>query len=842
MPLFLLVLMLSPSTLALSDIDTTGTADGNDFTEGGSQTLTNSISGNAATADSATFSLGLTCTNCIGGPEVDESSLSGLASSLTAGDLSCTDCLNETEIQDVFLLNTGDVGTGTYSFEGGVFHIDATRNLVGFNTANPDQPLHVEGQFYINHATVPVYLNGSGFSDNSNLWRLVTQDGFFRIDRNTNTDPDFSTYQSVFKIFNDGTIWLGGTGADIVLGTSEYQNPTMVIQPDAGNVGIGTQDPNNLLHLYDEDNDNAIELESSTDWVFGLDKSDGGRFKATQGLTFGTNDFFTVWGSNLGIGTTSPEERLHVHTSLKETPADLVEVGVLLDGDMNLSADFDVYVVGKYAYLPSFGDDGLTIIDISDRTNPRQVGFVSDSESGGTATTLDGAFGVKVVGNYAYVTALLDNGLSIIDISNPSAPVEVGYLNDSVTLAGIYGLDVSGGYAYLCAGGTEGLVILDVSDPTDPFITGFVNDSEAGGTASMLESPWDVEVRGKYAYVTAWDDNALSIIDVSDPTNPVEIGAINDSFTGGTATAIRNPSGVAVAGRYAYVTSDADNAVAVIDVSDPANPVEVANISDTESGGTATVLDGPTGLFLAGDFLYVAAYDDSGLSVIDISDPTAPVEVATIVDGGEATSIEGIYSPFVSGRYAYVPAAIDEDFTIIDLQGYKGHAATIGNLDAGTLHVTNELDVGNNLFVHDSVSVGPQGAFSQGEVHVSGNTRIQTPTMYLTISTLNGTHDCDDDPDNCCYPGYHMCTAMEFLYGGRQIEDLGAYDRDGTPVATYGDVDPGDDSSATDCTGWTSDSSSQEKYQCQYSTALAFSCTITLNDCHNTDPIWCCSD
>ncbi|MBN2567751.1 hypothetical protein JXB02_06740, partial [Candidatus Woesearchaeota archaeon] len=61
---------------------------------GGTEVDESALSGTASSLTSGDVS----CTGCIGGTEVDESSLSGTASSLTAGDLSCTDCVGDTEV------------------------------------------------------------------------------------------------------------------------------------------------------------------------------------------------------------------------------------------------------------------------------------------------------------------------------------------------------------------------------------------------------------------------------------------------------------------------------------------------------------------------------------------------------------------------------------------------------------------------------------------------------------------------------------------------------------------------------------------------------------------------
>lgn len=61
------------------------------------------------------------------------------------------------------------------------------------------------------------------------------------------------------------------------------------------------------------------------------------------------------------------------------------------------------------------GPEGIFIFDVSDPTNPRQVGsFNTDGY----------AYGVTTSGNYAYV-ADGANGLVIIDISDPTNPTSV---------------------------------------------------------------------------------------------------------------------------------------------------------------------------------------------------------------------------------------------------------------------------------------------------------------------------------------------------------------------------------------------------------------------------------
>ena len=105
-------------------------------------------------------------------------------------------------------------------------------------------------------------------------------------------------------------------------------------------------------------------------------------------------------------------------------------------------------------------------------------------------------------------------------------------------------------------------------------------------------------VSGTYAYVADGGDG-LRIIDVSDPASPVEAGFYD---TGDWV------EGVAVSGAYAYV-ADLDDGLRVIDVSDPASPVGVGGY---DTGGRAV------GVVVSGTYAYVADGDD-GLRIIDVS-------------------------------------------------------------------------------------------------------------------------------------------------------------------------------------------------------------------------------
>jgi hypothetical protein len=158
---------------------------------------------------------------------------------------------------------------------------------------------------------------------------------------------------------------------------------------------------------------------------------------------------------------------------------------------------YGIAVQGDYAYVSCYSG-GLCIIDISNPALPSEVG---------NCFTPDLALGIAVDGNYAYV-ACREGGLRIFDISNPFDPTEVSSLvmNPWVVLR----IAAHDNHVYLTG---HGFHVIDVSDPTAPLDVGEC------GTPSYVQS---ISISGEYAYL-ADSDSGLQIINISSPDNPTEV-------------------------------------------------------------------------------------------------------------------------------------------------------------------------------------------------------------------------------------------------------------------------------------------------------------------------------
>jgi len=274
-----------------------------------------------------------------------------------------------------------------------------------------------------------------------------------------------------------------------------------------------------------------------------------------------------------------------------------------------------VAVNGDHAYIAD-GDNGLVIVDIGDKSEPRYAGGYDT----------DGyARGVAVSGDYAYI-ADGDNGLVIVDSGDKGDPRPAGWYDTSSYVRDVA---VNGDYAYI-ADGDNGLVVVDISDPENPkYMGGYDTDDYAYGVA----------VSGDYAYVADWN-NGLVVVDISDPENPQYAGGYD---TPGYAR------GVAVSGDYAYV-ADGGEGLVIVDIGDKSEP-RYAGGYDT-SGYT-------WGVAVNGDYAYIAD-EGNGLVIVDVGDKSEPRYAGGYDTSGCASGVA------VSGDYAYI-ADYDNGLVIVEL-------------------------------------------------------------------------------------------------------------------------------------------------------------------------------
>ncbi len=128
------------------------------------------------------------------------------------------------------------------------------------------------------------------------------------------------------------------------------------------------------------------------------------------------------------------------------TPSNPQEVGSL---DLPGTGVGPMVLNGTTGYVANL-DQGLAILDLSDPANPALL----------SSTPMDNM--VRRLDVEGTLVALDDDGLQLVDVADPQNPVKLGKLDMQVS-----DIDISGSYAYV-ASGVNGLVVVDISNTANP--------------------------------------------------------------------------------------------------------------------------------------------------------------------------------------------------------------------------------------------------------------------------------------------------------------------------------------------------------------------------------------
>lgn len=272
---------------------------------------------------------------------------------------------------------------------------------------------------------------------------------------------------------------------------------------------------------------------------------------------------------------------------------------------------------------------GLTVVDLTDPTDPLPVASVDVPAGIEDAATDDGILAI----------AGLERGVRLVDVSHPAGPTELGFTD----LGGaVWGSAIAGDMVYAVGyiPPQANLVVLDISDPGAAVVV---------GSTPGVPGNWITTGNG-YAYVLEQFTGELSVVDLSAPTAPVLVGSLN--LGGGPLAHWDWP--VVLGDHLVVRDSLQQNAVVVVDVSDPTNPVQITQFdlwTDSSGSGLAGLdpwLLVPDVLIVGPSVVDVVSYDPV-VRVFDLSDPTAPVEVAHYFPDGRSIGPVGI-----AGSVAYL--------------------------------------------------------------------------------------------------------------------------------------------------------------------------------------------
>jgi hypothetical protein len=227
---------------------------------------------------------------------------------------------------------------------------------------------------------------------------------------------------------------------------------------------------------------------------------------------------------------------------------------------------------------------------------------------------------VEISDNQAYVTTQNpgptdEGGISVVEVQSPGS----AFVSASVPLGRSFGLDVvkTGTVRRAYVAAEESLAIVDVSIPQSP---GVLSTPGLGGRVLDVEAN-DTIAAALVSRLAAGCE--LVTVDVTNPQVPVELDRL--AFAG-------SPGTVLLTGDIAWVACAFADTVHVVDVSDPSDVVEIETIVTGEDPRIAR----------DEDFLYVQTSDQ--VSAYNVATPAAPLFLGSmpIVTGAAPIRVEAV--------------------------------------------------------------------------------------------------------------------------------------------------------------------------------------------------------
>lgn len=287
-----------------------------------------------------------------------------------------------------------------------------------------------------------------------------------------------------------------------------------------------------------------------------------------------------------------------------------------------------------------------------------------------------------------YAIVGCDNGVSIVDVTNPAAPVEVFYhagMNSTWREVKTYN-----NYAYITTEATEGMTIIDLNPLPGTItaanvynFTGPASDSWISAHSLFIDEATGV----LFLHGTDRGNGGVILYDLnSSPTNPNELGEfdnwyVHDSYSRGdtlysahiydgffTITDVSNPSGITMMsgqqhtpknfahncwlsanGKYLFTTDEVTASwITAYDVTDFSDIKEVDRIRRSETSGSIA-----HNTYWLNNYLVTSYYRD-GVTIHDVTDPTNMIEVGhydtSPMSGDGFNGAWGVYPYLPSGN------------------------------------------------------------------------------------------------------------------------------------------------------------------------------------------------
>ncbi|MHC4090898.1 MAG: choice-of-anchor B family protein [Planctomycetota bacterium] len=398
----------------------------------------------------------------------------------------------------------------------------------------------------------------------------------------------------------------------------------------------------------------------------------------------------------------------------------------------------------------------MAVVEITSPANPAIVGSIPHTDS----LWAD----IKVYQDYAYVVNESGGGIQVVDLSN----VDNGQVILTRTIASPstshnVALDTHSGYLYTCGsqGGSATTVIFDLSDPTNPVQVGvwdgaYEHDAQI---VTYTSGPY----AGQQILFGSSEGRGVDIVDVTDKSDVFLISRTPYPSVSYCHQAWTDDL------QYLYINDELDsiNRTTVMDITDLANPVVLGQFS---SGLSAT----DHNLYVRDGIIYEADYH-SGLRIFETTlDPVNPAQVAWFDSYPEDNNggFDGAWSNF-----PFFPSG-----TVI-----------VSDLDRGLFVLQPDLDFLSFSYPGGLPEVVPPGSPIPITVHIRDRGTPPDPTTVMLHTRIDGgiqaataMTDLGGGDFESFLPAADCFSTIEFYVSAQDIEGDQFVDPQGAPADQHG--------------------------------------------------------
>lgn len=532
-----------------------------------------------------------------------------------------------------------------------------------------------------------------------------------------------------------GNLTVSGTATStfstggLTVGTNQF-----VVQQMSGNVGIGTSTPdaNLTINSIQGQTQDLFRISTSSNTILSVNTDTSFLNLSAYGKTIikggVLNPRVIATLSNAGLNNCEDSfgQGDYIYIVCRGSSS-MVVINISDPTNPTLAASvtnslsnaWRIFIAGNYAYITSRNaSNNFIIYDISNPYNPTLVSVTSTGQNRPSDFVVEG--------NYVYIGGQSTASVVVVDVSNPYKPAVVSSKSISGLVSGK--IAIQGKYIYVPTSTT--LNILDISNPANLLIVG-----------QLADTSMSAFVRGKYAYTydSSVGQGTLKVIDISNPANPTLVATERGPVPGVSLDSALGYIEIIVAGNYAILNNTTRNTVSIIDISNPLDPIYISEVGNVTTRGS---------LWLQGNYLYAGGYsfiviDISGLEVSNASIGSLSVSnlnVSNRTQFGQSVNIRDALN-VGNGAMFGGPLAINlSTSTTVGASALTATATSSASLISFTQNGTGDilnLFGGSNkvltILSNSNVGIGTTSPYTR--LSVAG----ETVSSYFTATTTTAT-------------------------------------------------------------------------------------------------------